>query len=99
MTFSQWWSFNESMVSSDLEDPGVYEFANSSGAIIYIGSSNAVRRRLREHLSEDAKSCIKKNATQYRIEYRSDYLGAERSYYDQFVRQYGRAPQCNDIRP
>jgi hypothetical protein len=99
MAFSQWWSFNDSMVNSDRDDAGVYELANSRGEIIYIGSSNAIRRRLKEHLSEDAKSCIKKNAAQYRVEYRSDYQSAERSYYDTFVRQYGRQPQCNEVRP
>lgn len=99
MAFSQWWSFTQGMVDSDRNEPGVYEFANSSGSIVYIGSSNDVKRRLCEHLSEDAKSCIKNNAVLYRIEYRSDYKAAERGYYDDFVRTYGRSPQCNDIRP
>jgi hypothetical protein len=99
MAFSQWWSFNDSMVSADRDEAGVYEFANSAGTIIYIGSSSAVRRRLKEHLGEGAKSCIKNDATQYRIEYRSDYETGERAYYDAFVRANGRAPQCNEVRP
>ncbi len=99
MAFSQWWTFSEGMVASDHDDPGVYEFANDAGVVVYVGSSNEIKRRLNEHLSEDAKSCIKKNAAKYRIEYRSDYKTAERAYYDEFVRANGHAPQCNDVRP
>lgn len=99
MAFSQWWTFSDGMVTSDRDDPGVYQFANADNAIVYIGSSNEIRRRLKEHLSEDAKGCIKKNAAKYRIEYRADYKTAERAYYDEFVRSYKRAPQCNDVRP
>ena len=99
MAFSEWWTFSDGMVSSDRDDAGVYQFANAAGTIIYIGGSNAVRRRLKEHLSEDAKSCIKNNAAKYRIEYRSDYQAAERAYYDAFVRANGKKPQCNEVRP
>jgi len=99
MAFSQWWSFTEGMVDSDRNEAGVYEFENSAGTIVYIGSSNDVKRRLQEHLGENTTSCIKKNAARYRIEYRSDYQSAERAYYDDFVSRYGRAPQCNQVRP
>ena len=32
--FSEWWTFSDGMVSSDRDDAGVYEFANSSGTIV-----------------------------------------------------------------
>ena len=99
MVFSQWWTFNDGMINSDKDEGGVYEFANGAGQIVYIGSSGTIRSRLKQHLSEDAKTCIKTNAAQYRIDYRSDYAAEERRLYDEFVRQNGRPPKCNDIRP
>jgi predicted GIY-YIG superfamily endonuclease len=98
MAFSEWWNFANANVEGDKNAAGVYQLGNSSG-IVYIGSSNDLKRRLKEHLAESASTCIRKNATHYRIEYRSDYQEAEQAYYDAFVRQYGRKPQCNDIRP
>jgi hypothetical protein len=99
MGFSQWWAFSEGMVNSDSDQGGVYEFENSAGEVIYIGSSGTIQTRLRQHLGEDAKTCIKKNAARYRIDYRTDYAAEERRLYDAFVKQYGRRPLCNDIRP
>lgn len=99
MTFSQWWSFTDGMVKSDRNEAGVYQFANSSDTVIYIGSSGDVKTRLQQHLSDDAKSCIKKNVAKYRIDYRSDYRAEEKRLYDAFVRANGKAPQCNDISP
>jgi hypothetical protein len=99
MTFSQWWTFNEGMVTSDRDEGGVYEFANSADQIIYIGSSGQIRSRLKQHLGEDAKGCIKANAAKYRIDYRSDYAAEELRLYDEFVRQNRTSPKCNDIRP
>jgi hypothetical protein len=99
MAFTQWWTFSEGMFSSDGDTPGVYEFANAAGDLIYVGSTRTLQTRLRQHLSEDAKTCIKRNAVKYRIEYRSDYAAEELRIFDAFVRQNGRKPMCNDIRP
>jgi hypothetical protein len=99
MAFSQWWTFSEGMVASDRDAGGIYEFANSAEQIIYIGSSGALQSRLRQHLGEDAKTCIKKNAIKYRLDYRADYAAEERRLFDEFVTQNGRKPSCNDIRP
>ncbi len=99
MTFSQWWAFSEAFVTSDKDQGGVYELANASEQIIYIGSSGTIQNRLRQHLSEDAKTCIKRNAAKYRIEYRSDYAAEELRLYDAFVKQNGKPPLCNENRP
>lgn len=99
MAFSQWWTFSTGMVDSDRDEGGVYELASTAEQIIYIGSSGSIKTRLRQHLSEDAKSCIKANAAKYRIDYRSDYAAEELRLYDGFVRQAGKPPKCNSIRP
>jgi hypothetical protein len=99
MAFSQWWIFTEGYVSSDKDEGGVYEFANREGVVIYIGSTGTIRSRLRQRLSEDAQACIKRNATQYRIEYRSDYAAEELRLYDAYVKDKGSKPECNVNRP
>jgi len=99
MAFSDWWTFSQGMIDSDREEGGVYEFADANGTLIYIGSANNVKRRLGEHLGENATTCIKKNAAKYRIEYTPYYQTREKELYDEFVRQYGKPPKCNQISP
>jgi hypothetical protein len=98
VALDRWWPFSKAMVDYERNEPGVYQFATASGAIVYIGSSNEIRDRLKEHIGEDVKSCVRQNATQYRVEYRPDYLEEEQRLYNEFVRQNGRAPQCNEVR-
>jgi len=97
--FSQWWTFSDGIVDSDRNDPGVYEFANTAGVVLYIGSTNDIKRRLKEHLGESTTSCIKKNAAKYRIEYTTSYATRERELIEEYRRTYGRLPQCNSIQP
>ena len=99
MTWSQWWDLREGMVASDQETGGVYQLADSSGAIIYIGSTGQMQTRMHQHLDDKENACIKVNASRYRVEYRSDYAAEERRLYDTFVRDYGRPPKCNKARP
>lgn len=99
MAFSQWWTFNDSTVSYDRDEGAVYEFSDGGGKIVYIGSTNALKRRMREHLSEDAKSSIKLHARHYRYDYRSDYVAEEKRLYNAFLRTNSVKPLCNTIRP
>jgi hypothetical protein len=99
MAFSQWWDFREGLVDSDLDQAGVYVFADSNGQIVYVGSSIQVRRRLKEHLGEGTTSCIKRCAARYAIEYTSSYVSREREVYDSVVRSTGKPPRCNSVRP
>lgn len=96
---SQWWTFAEDVIKLDRDDPGVYELGNDAGSVVYIGSSNELRRRLLEHLNEAAGTCIKRHTTKYRMEYTKDYKVRERELYDEHVRINGKPPQCNDVRP
>jgi predicted GIY-YIG superfamily endonuclease len=98
MAWSQWWTFSEDFVKSDRDEPGVYLFANTAGTVIYVGGSEAIRRRLREHLN-DRDTCIARNAVKYCLDYRSDYLRQEQAVYDEIVRTTRHAPLCNAVRP
>jgi hypothetical protein len=59
MAFTHWWSFTDGMVDSDRNEAGVYQFANATGDVVYIGCSNDLKRRLKEHLGENTTTCIK----------------------------------------
>jgi predicted GIY-YIG superfamily endonuclease len=96
---TQWWSFVESVISIDRDHPGVYELGDKSGMVVYIGSSNELRRRLMEHLNEMAHTCIRQNTTRYRIEYTANYGKREQELYKSHVATYGKPPKCNDSRP
>src|SRR5438445_12264727 len=77
LTAAPWWHFSRGTVESDRDDPGVYERGNASDSVVYIGSSDALRRRLKEHLSESG-TCIRKNTVRYRIEYTKNYRQVSR---------------------
>ena len=96
---NQWWTFSESMIQHDRDDPGVYELGSSSDMVVHVGSSNELRRRLRQHLAESSASCIKKNTVKYRLEYTRDSARRERELYDEHIRLYGKPPACNEVRP
>jgi predicted GIY-YIG superfamily endonuclease len=96
---AQWFTFTESVVNYDRDDAGVYELGNAAEIVVYVGSSNELKRRLKEHLNEAGYTCIKQNANRYRIEYTANYKKRELELYDAHVAAHGRAPQCNDARP
>ena len=95
LTAAPWWHFSRATVESDRDDPGVYEMGDASDSVVYIGSSDALRRRLKEHLSESG-TCIRKNTVRYRIEYTKDYQARERQLYDKHIKIHGTPPKCNE---
>ena len=50
----------------------MYEFGNAQKSVVYIGSSSAIKSRMRRHLSGDV-ACINTHAKYYRVDYRGDY--------------------------
>jgi predicted GIY-YIG superfamily endonuclease len=101
MALSQWWSFTDTLVDMDREDPGVYQFGDDNEKVVYVGSAIQLKRRLKEHLGESTTSCIKRNAKKYRIEYTTaaDRVRRERELYDEHVRIHSKPPICNSVRP
>lgn len=98
MAMSKWWSFTTTMVDIDRDQPGVYELADNLEKVVYIGSSAALKSRLKDHLLSN-DSCIKEHAHKYRIDYRNDYRTHERERLQSFRRIHGRLPRCNDLMP
>jgi hypothetical protein len=98
MAFGPWWSFSKTTISADRNEGAVYEFGDFAGNVIYLGSTNALRRRLTEHLEEDPTSCINMNARHYRYDYRSDFAKEAQRLHDEFVRENGQPPHCNPVR-
>src|SRR5436309_12619122 len=95
LTAAPWWHFSRATVESDRDDPGVYEMGDASDSVVYIGSSDALKRRLKEQLSESG-TCIRKNTVRYRIEYTKDYQARERQLYDKHIKIHGKPPKCNE---
>ena len=91
---SSWWVFGDVIIASERELPGVYELGNAAGEVIYIGSSSDICRRLREHWIEPPGSCVKRNTTQYRVEYRSDYLARQRELHESHLKLHSKPPLC-----
>ena len=89
-----WWVFGDVIIASERDFPGVYEFGNAAGEVIYIGGSANIRRRLREHWIESIGSCVKRHTTQYRVEYRADYAARERELYELHVKIHSKPPLC-----
>src|SRR3989449_7183591 len=92
LTAAPWWHFSRATVESDRDDPGVYEMGDASDSVVYIGSSDALKRRVNEHLSE-AGTRIRKNTVRYRIAYTKDYQARERAPYDKHAKIPGTPPE------
>src|SRR2546426_12289553 len=95
LTAAPWWHFSRGTVESDRDDPGVYEMGDASDSVVYIGSSDALKRRLNEHLSE-AGTCIRKNTVRYRIENTKDYPAPGPPIYDNHRKIHGKPPPSNE---
>jgi excinuclease UvrABC nuclease subunit len=94
-----WWSLTDGMVDSDREEGGVYHLADVQSVIIYVGSADNIKRRMREHVHETENACIAKYATKYQIEYTRTYKARELELYNEFKRANGVPPRCNKIAP
>ena len=93
-----WSTFIETVVNYERDEPGIYEFGDAGGDVIYTGSTNAIRRHLKEHLDQPSSNCIKEHATKYRVEYTPNYKAREQELYDEYVKTHGRPPICNEAR-
>ncbi len=93
------WNLTAGMVASDQEQAGVYELLNAQNEVIYVGSSDNLKRRMGEHVNEWQNDCIKRNAVKYRLDYTSNYKAREKQLYDEHVRVHGKAPSCNRVAP
>jgi len=94
MTWSSWWSYNTTMVSSDRDDFGVYELADDSKNTVYYGSGK-VKTRLLDHLNK--KECPM--ARFYRVEYFStetECREREQKLLEEYKKAHGKLPMYNE---
>jgi len=94
-----WWTFIETVVNYERDEPGAYELGDAREDVVYTGSTDEIRRHLKEHLNEPSSSCIKQNAVKYRVEYARNYKAREQELYDEYVKSHDRPPICNEARP
>lgn len=91
-----WSSLNLNNLQQVPAQEGVYELANGSYSIIYIGRSDDLNRRLREHLNT-ADPCLKAAAFfRFEVTWRSE--AREQELLTEYIRLYGMLPPCNDRR-
>ncbi len=77
------------------EVEGVYELADSSRLIIYIGRSVNLQKRLNEHLLT-TDTCLKL-ASYFQYEQTLSSEAREREMLEDYRRIHGRLPRCNDV--
>jgi len=94
MTWSQWWGYRESIVSTDKDDFGVYELIDGDEYVIYIGSGQ-VKTRLLDHLNKKEFPM----AEQYRVEYcvtETECRIREQQLLQAYKNAHGKLPMYNE---
>jgi excinuclease UvrABC nuclease subunit len=88
-----WNSLTSVQVASVPKQEGVYELANLSRSTIYIGRSDDLNRRIREHINDD-DSCWRRAAyVRYEVTSRSEQRLGE--LLEEYYQQHQRYPPCN----
>ena len=87
------WSFSETLINTDPNEPGVYVLFDGY-EVIYIGMSSTLKDRLLQHVRGDAGACTMK-ATKYCIERNSSPVIREGELLASYEREYGSLPRCN----
>ena len=92
----QWWTLSETLVETENDSEGVYELGDKDGEIVYVGRSYTIKSRLKRHISSPT-TCIKNNATKYRVEYTTDSVEREKELYWEYADSHnGKGPKCNE---
>lgn len=90
--------FTDANIKFSPDQPGVYALYEN-GPLIYIGhSTTSIRSRLQDHKAGREGGCTQV-ASDYKREVTSRPAARERELLDEYYRQYGRLPKCNDVRP
>lgn len=104
----------EEVLKNAPESSGIYEFRlkgkeieypNGKTKVIYIGSTRNIKKRLRDHLSENNKNgnikdFLKNYGCSFRyIQFSKNWKEEERRLFNLFGTTYGTPPRCNRVRP
>ena len=113
--YSCFFTFNNKSVKKNApKEAGVYELSTNSleieylkgkSKVFYLGSTKDIRKRLLEHSgfsgrNGSIKNFYKINSCLFRYKLCSeDWNKKERELYNNFITSFGRAPECNNIKP
>ena len=113
--YSSFFPFNGQSVKRNApKKSGVYELSTNSleieylkgkSKVFYLGSTKDIRKRLLEHSgfsgrNGSIKNFYKINSCLFRYKLCSeDWNKKERELYNNFIMSFGRAPECNNIKP
>lgn len=93
--------FNDDNISKAPLSGGVYQLEENN-EITYIGraigNTTTIRSRLQDHKSGRDGPCTQ-SATHYRREINTNAAIKEQQLLDEYYRQHGRLPRCNDVMP
>lgn len=94
MGWGSWWSYNQSMASTEPDSFGVYELGDENKNTVYYGSGK-VKTRLLDHLNK--KECPL--ARYYRIELfatEAECKAKEEALLAEYKRVHGKLPMYNE---
>jgi predicted GIY-YIG superfamily endonuclease len=78
--------------------PGVYEIADASRRVVYIGqSATDVPNRIRQHLQRNA--CLRERMAFWRYAYSRVPQSEEATLIERHLEAWGELPDCNEATP
>lgn len=95
--FYEWSEHNAKNIP---EKPGVYAFYDEQRVLIYIGSSSNLRERFTHYWTTNfEEDPCKRDTKVYKREFTEDYKAREKELLEQYFREHGRLPRCNEKKP
>ena len=95
---SDTYDFSQSNVDKSPQQPGVYGLFIDQQLIYYGSATRSIRDRLQRHYSGAEGTCTRQ-ATKYKREICSNPRAREKTLLEEYRRQNGRLPRCNDVMP
>ena len=94
--FYEWREDNVKYVPAKPGVYGLYESKNEEG-LIYIGSSSNIRERFMHYWETNFSEDPCKRATKYyKREFTSSYEEKEKELLEQYKKEHGKLPRCNE---
>lgn len=90
--------FTDDNINKAPDQSGVYELLGGNDTIYYgrsTGEKTSIRARLEDHKSGSEGSCTK-NASHFRWEVTSSAVAREKELLDEYNRNHGKLPRCNE---
>lgn len=93
----KYYAWSEGNTKKIAEKPGVYALYDEDYNLIYIGSSSNLRERFSQYWATRFGEDVCKRATRtYKREFTAEYEAREKKLLEQYRREHGRLPACNE---